>query len=100
MSPASNDASSTEVRHDADQGRYAVLVDGQVAGFTEARVDGDVVVLPHTEIDEAFEGRGLASTLVRFALDDLRSQGKKVDPQCSYIKKYIAKHDEYADLVV
>ena len=72
---------------------------GERAGFTEAREEGDVVVFPHTLIDERFEGQGLASQLVTFALDDVRARGKKAKVHCAYIKRFVEKHQQYQDLL-
>jgi len=90
---------SIEITHNDQEQRYEIAVDGERAGFSETRVEGDVVVLPHTEVDERFEGQGLASQLVTYALDDIRAQGKKVRPSCVYVRKFIEKHPEYQDLI-
>ena len=60
---------------------------------------GHTVVFTHTEVDEAFEGRGLAGQLARAALDDVRARGGHVIARCPYIKGWIDKHPEYQDLV-
>ena len=57
------------------------------------------VVFTHTEIDPAFEGHGLGSTLARAALDDARSRGESVVPRCQFIRAFIDRHPDYADLV-
>lgn len=88
-----------ELRKNEQQSRYEVVEGGQVVGFAEYREDGENVVMPHTEIDSAHEGEGLGSQLARFALDDVRQAGKKVVPSCAFIRGYIEKHAEYADLV-
>lgn len=79
--------------------RYEIEVDNTLAGFVDYHVDGEVVTLPHTEVDKAFGGRGLAGELVRFALDDIREQGRKVNPTCPYVRSWIDKHPGYADLI-
>jgi len=57
-------------------------------------------VFTHTEIDDASEGRGLGSTLVRAALDDARRRGLSVRPDCPFVRAYVARHpDDYLDLV-
>ncbi len=90
---------SIEITHNAEDQRYEIAVDGERVGVAEARVEGDVVVFPHTEIDERFEGRGLAGQLVAYALDDVRSQGKKVRPACVYVRRYIDERPELHDLL-
>jgi predicted GNAT family acetyltransferase len=90
---------SNDVRHNPDEQRYEISVDGTLAGFVQAIEDGDVVTLPHTEVFDEFEGQGLASELVGQALDDLRSRSKKVVVTCPYVSSFIKKHDDYADLL-
>jgi predicted GNAT family acetyltransferase len=80
--------------------RYEITADGEPAGFTQYRRRPQLIALVHTEIDPAFEGRGLASILIRFALDDARARQDAVLPFCPFVNAYIKKHpDEYADLV-
>lgn len=82
-----------------ERSRYEAMIDGEFAGFCDHRREGDVVILPHTVVDPAFEGRGVGSALARFALDHIRTQGLTVDPQCSFIAAWIERHPTYADLV-
>ena len=76
------------------------LRQGRVVGVADYRRVGDVVVLPHTEVDRSLRGQGVAARLVAFALDDVRAQGLRVDPQCWYVADYLDRHPEYADLTV
>jgi predicted GNAT family acetyltransferase len=56
-------------------------------------------VFPHTEVEPAFEGRGIASRLARRALDDARQRGLQVVPACSFFRVYLRRHPEDADLI-
>jgi hypothetical protein len=86
------------IRND-EASRYEVHVDGQLAGFAEVRDRQGRVVFTHTEIDDAFEGKGLGSTLAAGALDDVRARGQRVAPMCSFIAGWIDRHPAYAELV-
>ncbi|QIK73393.1 N-acetyltransferase [Propioniciclava coleopterorum] len=79
--------------------RYEVTDEGNLAGFAEyLRTDG-LVTFTHTEIDPAFEGRGLGSQLIRAALDDVRAEGGlEVLPLCPFVKGWMARHPDYRDL--
>lgn len=88
-----------EVRKNADDSRYEIFVDGSFAGFADYRVDGDRVVLPHTVINPEMRGRKLGDHLVREALDDIRGDGRRVVPQCWFVRDYIDTHDDVADLL-
>ena len=92
--------SDVRTSHNAEQHRYEAHVDGELAGFAEYHVRGDVVVFTHTEVADRFEGHGVGSAIARFGLDDVRAGGtRKVDPRCPFIRVWIDKHPDYADLV-
>ena len=83
-----------------DEKRYEARVDGALAGFAEYQLTDELIVFTHTEVDPAFEGRGVGSALARFALDDVRAAGtRKVMPLCPFIKGWIGRHREYVPLV-
>ncbi|GEC10730.1 N-acetyltransferase [Streptomyces spinoverrucosus] len=88
----------TAVRHVPERNRYEIQVDGTTAGFTAYRDRGQQRVFHHTRIFEEFSGQGLASRLVRGALDDVRDTGRRVVPVCPYVKKFLAGHDEFDDV--
>lgn len=61
--------------------------------------EGDTIVFTHTIVPKAIEGRGVASKLIRAALDSVRDQGLRVVPQCPFVRAYIERHPEYRDLL-
>jgi predicted GNAT family acetyltransferase len=78
--------------------RFAIEVDGRPAGFTQfAERDGRRIFF-HTEIGDGFEGQGLASVLVRRALDATRAEELRAVAVCPYVKGWVEKHADYADL--
>jgi uncharacterized protein len=48
-------------------------------------------------VPRADEGKGLASRLVKEALDDTRRAGFKIQPACSFVVAYMRRHPEYRD---
>ena len=88
-----------EVRDNPQASRYEARDGDDVAGYAEYRLQDGLVVLTHTVVDDAFEGRGVGSALARTALDDARERGLAVQPRCSFIRGWIDKHPDYADLV-
>jgi len=79
--------------------RYEAAADDQPAGFITYEPQGDVLDLQHTEIDSAYEGKGVGTELVKQTLDLIRSIGKKVKPSCPFVKKFIDENAEYQDLL-
>jgi uncharacterized protein len=82
-----------------DQDRYEARDAETVAGFAAYQRAGKLIVFTHTEVDSSYEGKGVGSTLVRGALDDARAQGLPVLPLCPFVKGWIGKHPDYADMV-
>ncbi|GIH64832.1 GNAT family N-acetyltransferase [Microbispora siamensis] len=94
------DTTEPQVADNPEASRFEITVDGSLAGFADYRLHGPTISFTHTEIDPAFEGRGLGSTLVRAALDAARDAGLSVLPFCPFVQRYIKRHpDEYLDLV-
>ena len=89
-----------EVRDNAEQTRFEITSDGAQAGFAQYVTRPGRMIFVHTEIDPAFEGKGLGSALAKAALDEARAQGVRVVPLCPFIASYIERHADYADLVV
>lgn len=88
------------VTNNADRSRYEVHADGELAGFAAYELRDGTIVFPHTEVFDAFSGKGLASVLVRRALDDVRERGGlTVVPECPFVASWIEKHPDYQDLV-
>ena len=89
-----------EVVDNEEERRYEARLDGEVAGVLEYEPHAGWIVLVHTEVPPAFEGRGIATHLAKAALDDARARSLKVTPQCPFVLTYIKRHREYRDLIV
>ena len=91
--------SDVTVRDNPGESRFEAYVDGQLAGFSAYLLSDDVITFTHTEVDNAFEGQGVGSTLVRGELDAVRETGGlRVRPSCPFVRAWIDKHPDYADL--
>jgi predicted GNAT family acetyltransferase len=98
MTEATEDAPVT-VRDVPEKKRFEIWVGDSLAGFTVYHPGAERYLFVHTEIDDAFGGRGLASVLIKQILDEMRSRGLGVLPQCPFVRRYISRHHEYLDLV-
>jgi predicted GNAT family acetyltransferase len=58
-----------------------------------------VITFNHTEVPAALRGRGIASRLVRGALEAARADRLKVVPRCSFVSAYLTRHPEFSDLI-
>jgi predicted GNAT family acetyltransferase len=78
--------------------RYELTVEGHLAASYYKIADG-VITFIHTEVPPELGGKGVGSALVKGALDQVRADGLKVIAECPFVKAYIDKHGEYADLL-
>ena len=88
-----------EIRDRPDLGRYILTLDAQEAGFVAYRDGVARRIVDHTEVDPAFEGRGLGSRLARHVLDDARARQLRIVPRCPFLAAYLERHPEDHDLV-
>lgn len=83
-----------------DENRYELHLDGTRIGLIDYVREGDVVEIPHTEVDSAHGGQGYAGLLADFALRDIQNGGLMVKPTCPYIAKHIDRNPEFGSIVV
>ena len=70
-----------------------------MAGFAAYRTQPGLMAFVHTEVEDAFEGHGVGSMLIREALEDARRRDFEVLPFCPFVNSFIAEHREFVDLV-
>ncbi|GAA3751468.1 hypothetical protein GCM10022240_00810 [Microbacterium kribbense] len=82
------------VTRNDDERRYEIHVDDVLGGYTvfHEREPG-VLRFPHTVIDPAFRGKGLAVVLVERAMADVATRGEIVVPLCTVVHGYLDTHD-------
>ena len=85
------------VRNNPALSRFELDVEDGIAVIDYHAAPG-VLTFYHTEVPRQLRGRGIAARLVREALQQVRAQGLKVVPSCSYVTTYIDRHPEFADL--
>ena len=93
--------SDYDLRDNADNHRFELLVDGEPAGLAMYRRRGeDIVVVTHSEVKPAFRGQGVGGQLAHRTLELIRSRGQTVVPICPFFARYVEEHPEYDDIVV
>jgi predicted GNAT family acetyltransferase len=87
------DDTLTVTRND-EAGRYEIHVGDVLGGFTEFEVEANgELIFPHTEVDPAFKGRGLGTTLIEGAMADVAGRGERVVPLCPFVRRYLKEND-------
>ena len=91
----------TITREDSpSEGRYVARIDGidAEARLVYRRTGPKLIVAVHTEVPEAFRGRGIGRLLATRMVDEARKEGVKIIAQCSFVKAERQKHPDWADV--
>src|SRR5687768_4732938 len=83
-----------EVQHNEAESRFEILLDGQLA-FAEYQRAGNYIIFTHTEVPDAFAGRGFGGKLAYTALEHAKAQGYRVQALCPFMNTYVKRHKEY-----
>jgi hypothetical protein len=87
------------VRDVPNENKYEIRAGDRVLGIAVYRRHGEVTDFLHTEVDQDTGYSKVGSTLVQAALDDVRSRGGSVIAGCPFVRGWIERHGEYADLL-
>ena len=87
------------IHHAPEIHHYELRNDDEVIGHINYRDDGDRRVFLHTKVDDAHTGQGLASRMIRYALDDVRASGIRAVALCPMMADYVIKNRDYDDVV-
>jgi predicted GNAT family acetyltransferase len=81
-----------------ESGRFELDFPGGQA-FAIYRADGNRIVVTHTEVPPAFNGRGIGSQLAEGIFEIARASGRHVVPRCSFVAAWARRHPDYGDVL-
>ncbi len=80
--------------------RFELKLEKDDFAFIDYRLRDNVLYFLHTEVPDAYSGRGIAGRMAKFALEYAKNKGWKIKPWCPYIASYLKRHPEYQSLVL
>lgn len=87
------------VTDNPEQHRFELPIENHAIAVAYYRIEGDRVVLTHTEVPQQFSGQGIGSRLARGVFDAVRASGRKAVVKCPFMGSFAARHLEYSDIV-
>jgi predicted GNAT family acetyltransferase len=76
-----------------ESNRISLIVEGEeVAEVTFPETSRGVFTITHTYVDDRIRGRGIASELVRRAVEEIERRGGRVEATCSYALLWLARN--------
>lgn len=92
----------TEIKQNNNEkkGSFEIYFEGNKAGeMTYTWAGDDKFIIDHTEVSEAYSGKGLAKQLVYAGAEYAKKNGKKVIPLCTYAKSVFDKNEDIRDVL-
>jgi uncharacterized protein len=91
---------ATTFDHEVDASRYVMRIDGDITAVADYVINGHSISFNHTFTNPKLRGRGYASEVVTFAVDDVEKSGDlRIIPMCWYVGKWFDEHPERAGLL-
>lgn len=72
---------------------------GERAEMTVTKVGEGQLIIDHTDVPDAFRGKGAGLVLVTRAVEDARAAGKTIIPLCPFANAQFRRHPEWADVL-
>lgn len=89
-----------EFAHEADASRYTLRIDGDLVAVLDYAATPRAVSFTRTFTHPAHRGRGYASEMTEFAVDDVeRTTGARIVPMCWYVGDWFEAHPDRAALL-
>ena len=91
-----------EVKQNNDEkhGSFEAFIDGNHAGLmTYTWAGEDRFIIDHTEVEEAYNGKGVGKEMLLTAVNFARDKGKKIIPLCPFAKASFQKDDSLKDVL-
>ena len=87
-------------RNNPDLSRVEALVEDHVVGFSQYHVEDEGTwCFFHTEVDDDRSGQGIGGQLAAGVMDVAREESVRIIPECSFIRSFMARHEDTQDLV-
>ena len=82
------------------KGEFVATLDGQKAGLMTYSWAGDEkIIIDHTEVQQAFNGKGVGKELVYKAVEFAREKNLKILPLCPFAAAMFKKNEEIRDVL-
>ncbi len=92
-----------KIQHEEKEGngRHFILGDNgkTVAEITYTSRTKETLVVDHTRVDEDLQGQQIGLQLVKAVVERARAEGKKIVPQCPFVRSVINKTPDFMDVL-
>ncbi len=88
-------------KNNEKNGSFEAFIDGNHAGLMTYTWAGEErFIIDHTEVEEAYNGKGVGKEMLLAAVDFARKNSKTIIPLCPFAKATFQKHEDLQDVLV
>ncbi len=81
------------------QDELQLLIDGKKSGYMSIKIDGRVLIVYYTKLNENREGKGYAKMLLDELVNYAEEKDLLVDPECDFVRQQFEHHPaRYKDI--
>lgn len=86
--------------NDEKHGSFEAIINGNRAGLmTYTWAGEDRFIIDHTEVEEAYNGKGVGKEMLIKAVEFARENNKKIIPLCPFAKATFQKNEDLQDVL-
>ncbi len=98
--PKGMDPGRITLEETPSKGRYVYRDgEGREAEMTYSKAGAGLMIVDHTEVPDAFRGKGVGLALMAGAVADARAAGKRILPLCPFAAAQFRRHPEWKDVL-
>ena len=87
-------------KESGSKGKFYIEIDGQeLAEMTYNMPSPNLMIIEHTEVNDALQGKGAGKQLVNAAVEYARVNNIKIIPLCPFARSVFDRVKEYADVL-
>jgi predicted GNAT family acetyltransferase len=87
-----------KIKENKEKKRFEVEVENKLALIEYIRAE-DKIYLTHTEVPSELEGKGIASSMAKQVLQQIKDEDLKLVPLCPFIASYVKRHPEWKEIL-
>lgn len=88
-----------EIKHDQINHRFYADISGKICELKYKKVDNKLLDYYSTFVPEPLRDQGIAEKITHYAIEYALSHNYHISPSCSYVRKYLNEHPEYANII-